>query len=150
MKNIFNKADSQEIIDRINKLTPSTQAVWGKMNVNQMLAHCNVAYEMIYENIHTPPKGFKKFLLKLLVKNLIVSEKPYKKSMHTAPEFIITESKDFEKEKIRLINYIVKTQELGEKHFNGLVSTSFGSLTSQQWNNMLFKHLNHHLNQFGA
>jgi len=42
MNNIFNKQDSLEIIERINKLSPSTPALWGKMDVAKMLAHCNV------------------------------------------------------------------------------------------------------------
>lgn len=68
MKNIFNPNDSAEIINRINKLTPQTKANWGKMTVAQMLAHCNVTYEMIYENNHPKPSGFAKIMLKLFVK----------------------------------------------------------------------------------
>ena len=78
MKNVFNQTDANEIIDRINKLTPDAKALWGKMNVAQMLAHCNVTYEMVYENKHPKPKGFMKFILKAFIKPSVVSEKPYK------------------------------------------------------------------------
>ncbi|HNN32130.1 MAG TPA: hypothetical protein PKJ70_09600, partial [Chitinophagaceae bacterium] len=64
--------------------------------------------------------------------------------------FIITDSREFEVEKNRLIHYINKVQQLGENFFDGKESHSFGKLTKQQWNNMLGKHLNHHLAQFGV
>lgn len=150
MKNIFNQNDTTEIIARIHSLTPLTNPVWGKMDVAQMLAHCNVTYEMVYENKHPKPNGLMKLILKLLVKNVVVNEKPYKHSSKTAPAFIITNTKDFNVEKNRLIDFIKKTQELGENHFEGKESHSFGTLTSREWNNMFYKHLNHHLNQFGV
>jgi len=150
MKNIFNSSDCQEIIARINQLTPTTKAVWGKMSVSQMLAHCNVTYELVYDNKHPQPKGFMKFILKLLVKNTVVSEKPYKHSSQTAPVFIISDEKDFEVEKKRLVDYITKTQQLGEKEFDGRESHSFGTLNKTEWNNMFYKHLDHHLRQFGV
>jgi hypothetical protein len=150
MKNVFKKEDSLEIINRINKLTPSTQALWGKMNVGQMLAHCNVTYEFIYTDKHPKPNPFMKLILKLLVKKLVVSDKTYKKNSQTAPAFIITSEKEFESEKSRLIDYIAKTQELGESHFDGKESHSFGVLNKKEWNNMFYKHLDHHLSQFGV
>lgn len=150
MKNVFNQADTAEIIARINKLSPSSQALWGKMSVGQMLAHCNVTYEMVYDNIHPAPNAFIKFILKLFVKNSVVSEKPFKKNSETAPAFIIKESRDFEKEKKRLIDYINKTQQLGDAHFDGKISISFGVLSKSEWNNLFAKHLDHHLGQFGV
>ncbi|WP_394332034.1 hypothetical protein [Aquimarina pacifica] len=94
--NIFSEDTVQAIISRINHLTPDTQAEWGKMNVGQMLAHCNVTYEMVYDNIHPKPNGFVKFMLKAFVKGKVVSDKPYAKNGRTAPQFVVTSSKDFE------------------------------------------------------
>lgn len=150
MKSVFDKKDTAELIERINKLTPGAQPLWGKMNASQMLAHCNVTYELVYEDKHPKPKGFKKFLLKTFIKNLIVSEKPYKRSSQTAPEFIIKDDRNFEAEKKRLIDYIHKTQELGASYFDGKESHSFGPLSKTEWNNLFFKHLDHHLKQFGV
>ncbi len=150
MKNAFDLKDTEEFINRINTLNADTPAKWGKMNVSQMLAHCNVSYELAFENIHKKPNPVMKLVLKFIVKKSIVNEAPYKQGLPTAPEFIIKDKKDFEKEKGRLINYIKKTQELGESHFDKKESTSFGVLTKTEWNNMFSKHLDHHLNQFGA
>ncbi|MFM2048490.1 MAG: hypothetical protein RI955_1038 [Bacteroidota bacterium] len=150
MKNIFDKNVSTEVVNRIQSLTADTKPVWGTMSVDKMLAHCNVTYEFLYDNIHTKPNGIKKFMLKLFVKNIVVNEKPYKKSSQTAPEFIIKDNKNFEQEKKRLVDYINKTQQLGEAHFDGKESHSFGTLNKTEWNNMFYKHLDHHLSQFGV
>lgn len=150
MKNIFDSNVVNELQQRINKLTSTTQSQWGKMDVAQMLAHCNITYEMVYEDKHPKPNSFKKFLLKLFVKNIVTSEKLYKKNGQTAPEFLIKENKNFEVEKKRLLDYIDKTYQLGEAHFDGKLSHSFGPLSKKQWNNMFYKHLDHHLQQFGV
>lgn len=150
LPNIFQTSVAEEIISRINKLTPETKALWGKMNVAQMLAHCNVTYEMIYENKHPKPGAFLKVILKLMVKPIVTNEKPYKKSSQTAPAFIITDERIFNAEKARLIGFIKQVQAEGPDSFNGKESLSFGKLSTTEWNNMFFKHLNHHLSQFGA
>jgi hypothetical protein len=150
MKNIFDQKESEELINRIKKLTPETKGLWGKMNAAQMLAHCNVTYEYVYDDKHPKPNGFKKLMLKLFVKSLVVGKKPYKRSSMTAPEFIMVDDKDFENEKDRLTAFIKKTQELGADFFNNKESHSFGPLTSDEWNVMFYKHLDHHLNQFGV
>ena len=150
MKNVFEKNVVDELIGRINKLTPSTKQLWGKMSVSQMLAHCNVTYEMVYENIHPKPNPLVKLMLKFFVKNSVVNEVPYKKNLKTAPQFLISNERDFELEKNRLINYIKRTFELGASHFDNKESNSFGRLSIPEWNNMFYKHLDHHLNQFGV
>lgn len=150
MKNVFKQSDVLEILERINKLTPDSQRLWGKMTVSQMLAHCSVTYEMLYETKHPKPGAFMRLILKLLVKNTVVSEKPYKKNTKTAPAFIMTDEKDFNTEKSRLIEYINRTYQMGEKFFDNKESNSFGKLTINEWNNMFYKHLDHHLGQFGV
>tara|TARA_R110002049_G_scaffold30211_3_gene102737 strand:- start:5809 stop:6261 length:453 start_codon:yes stop_codon:yes gene_type:complete len=150
MKNIFAKEITNEVIARIEKLSSKTQSNWGKMSVSQMLAHCCVTYEMIYTDKHPKPNKFLKMMLKLFVKNAVVSEKPFSKNGKTAPQFIISDEREFETEKKRLIDFLVKTQELGANYFDGKESHSFGKLTKNEWNNSFYKHINHHLVQFGV
>lgn len=150
MKNIFDTAVANQTIARINALSADSKPIWGRMTAGQMLAHCNVTYEFVYENKHPKPTGFKKWMLKTFVKNIVVGTKPYKKGSRTAPEFLMRNEKDFSSEKSRLIAYIEKTQKLGANHFEGKESHSFGKLTAQEWNNMFYKHLDHHLSQFGV
>jgi len=149
MKNIFKPEVTADFIERINKLSPSTKGKWGTMNVSQMLAHLNVSYDYIYSEKYPKPKGFKKFILKKLVKPIVVGDKGYKENSRTAPDFVITDEREFEAEKKKLIDAMNKTQQLGENHFDGKESHSFGALNSKEWNNMFVKHLEHHLKQFG-
>ena len=135
IKNSFNEQDTAEFISRIDKLTPTTKPIWDKMDVAKMMAHCNVTYELEYENIHPKPNGFVKLMLVLFVKNSVVGQKPYKKNGQTGSQFL------------RLTN---KTQQLGETYFDGKESHSFGVLTAQEWSTMFSKHLDHHLTQFGV
>lgn len=149
--NIFQKDVSDSVIARINQLSDASAAQWGKMTVSQMLAHCSVTYEMIYENKHSAPNFLLKFILKTFVKGKLVDgTTPYKKNSGTAPAFIIKDERNFEVEKKRLVDFIKKTQELGEAHFDGKASLSFGNLTKIEWSNLFYKHLDHHLTQFGV
>lgn len=148
--NIFKQEIVAHTIGRINSLSSDTKANWGKMNVAQMLAHCNVTYEMVYDDKHPKPNVFLKFILTKMVKNQVVSDKPYPKNGKTAPQFIIKGDRDFDTEKQRLIDYIERTRALGETHFDGKESHSFGKLSINEWSTMFYKHLDHHLNQFEA
>ena len=150
LSNIYSQAGSQTLINRINQLTPTTAAHWGKMNVAQMLAHCNVSFEMGHNDNFKKSSPFLRFILKNLVKGGLVNEKPLKKNSSTAPEMVIKTDKDFAKEKQMLVNYLNKTVELGENHFNGKDHPGFGVMTSAEWNVFLGKHLDHHLTQFGV
>lgn len=149
-KNLFDQKECQETIERINKLTPETKGLWGKMDVAQMMAHCNVAYEIPYTDKHPKPNALAKVLVKLFAKNMVIGDKPYKKNTPTSPIFRMTTEKDFEVEKKRLVDHLNKTQQLGASHFNGLENPAFGNLTDTQWNTLFSKHLDHHLRQFGV
>ena len=74
----------------------------------------------------------------------------FKKNGRTASAFLIVDERVFEIEKSRLFTYLDKTTELGASHFEGKESHSFGALTADEWNVMFYKHLNHHLEQFGV
>lgn len=149
-KNLFELKEVEEAIARINNLDNKAQPQWGKMSVGQMLAHCNVAYDLTYTDKYPKPKGFKKFMIKLFAKNIVVGPKPYKKNLRTAPEFLISGQRDFDVEKSKLIKNLKKTQELGMEHFNNKESHAFGKLTTKEWNTLFSKHLDHHLSQFGV
>lgn len=151
MQNVFDAKDAQEYINRINNLTPETQRKWGKMSVDQVLAHLNVAYDLIFTPEKFPKPSFiAKFLLSKFVKPKITNEIPYKQSLPTSPVFIIADERNFEEEKAKLIGNIQRVQQLGREAFEGKENINFGKMTAQCWNNMFAKHLNHHLDQFGV
>mgnify|MGYP003564985452 FL=1 len=151
MKNIFDQNDTIHLIKRINSLTEDSFPKWGVMSVDKMLAHCNVTYELIYEpEKHKKPTFITKWLLKTFVKPKVTNDISYRPNLPTASMIEITNSKNFEEEKKRLIGFIQKTQQLGSEAFEGKESSNFGKLTSKEWNNMMAKHLDHHLTQFGV
>ncbi len=148
IKNIFEKQVVEEILARLEKLKPSTPQLWGKMNASQMLAHLNVTYEMTYENTHKKPNFLLRFVLINFVKKKIIDDSVYSKNGPTSPAFIINSEKNFDVEKARLIAYLNKTQELGSTFFENKENLNFGVLTSEGWNNMFYKHIDHHFSQF--
>jgi hypothetical protein len=151
LPNIFDVQVSAQLIERLEEIKPDTLPLWGKMNAGQMLAHCNVSYEYVFEpGKYKPTPALIKFILKLLVKNKITREAPFNKSSPTGPDFKIVQDKNFDDEKARLIAFIDKTCDLGAQYFEGRESHSFGKLTAIEWNNMFYKHLDHHFRQFGA
>ncbi len=151
LPNIFTQPVADEIIGRINQLSSQSTPQWGKMNVGQMLAHSNVSYEMAFENKHPKPNFILGFILKTFLKKGLTDETtPYKKNSSTAPAFVMKEEKNFETEKKRLIDYLKKSVELGEAYFDGKESLSFGKMTVAEWNNLFYKHIDHHLTQFGV
>lgn len=150
LPSVFQENIVNELKERIEKVTPSTKPIWGKMNATQMLAHCNVTYEYAFDERKDSPNFLVKIMLKKFVKPIVVSEQPYKKDSKTAPAFIITDERNFDKEKQRLYTYMDNVLKKGTSFFEGKESVSFGVLNAIEWNNMFYKHLDHHLQQFGV
>ena len=84
------------------------------------------------------------------IRKIVTNEVPFKHNSQTAPAFIISDERNFDAEKKRLIDYVSKTLQMGEQYFDNKESMSFGKLSATEWNNMFYKHLNHHLTQFGV
>ena len=149
LPNIYNAQTTDTTLKRLSNLTPQSQPQWGKMNAAQMLAHLNVSYDLAYEKINSPVSFFTKLMMKLFIKNIIVSEKAYPKNSRTAPVLIITDEREFEKEKALYIENIKETEKKGAHYFEGKENPSMGKLTAIEWNNMFYKHTDHHFKQFG-
>ncbi len=150
LPSVFDPKTTEETFKRLEKITYVSKPQWGKMNSAQMLAHLNVAYDLAYDKIQVKNSGFKKFILKLLVKPMVVGEKGYKKNSQTAPEFIIADERDFEKEKSKFIDNVKQTEAHGAKYFEGNESKSVGVMTAKEWSNQFYKHIDHHFSQFGV
>jgi hypothetical protein len=150
LPNIFTKPVADSIIGRIENLKSSTTPQWGKMDASQMLAHCNVTYNMAFDENYKKSSPFLRFILKNLAKKGIVNEAPLKKNSSTAPEMVIKTPKNFDEEKAILINNLQKAVKVGEKFFDAKDHPGFGVMSTQEWNNFYYKHLDHHLTQFGV
>lgn len=151
---IFSRPVCDELIARIHRITPETRPQWGKMNAAQMLAHCSKAYDTLYDEdyIRKNPaiKGLKRLLLRLFVMRIVTGPKPYPRNGRTAPSFMVADERDLAQERAKLEAYINKVQRLGTAHFHNKDSSSFGPLIADEWNTLFYKHLDHHLRQFGV
>jgi hypothetical protein len=150
LPNIYDASVVEQLIQRINKLNNTTSPQWGKMNVAQMLAHCNVTYDLAFERKTSKNSFIMKWILKTFIKKKVVGEQSYPPNSPTAPVFIVADQREFDTEKATLIQNIKDVQQKGASYFEGRDSDSFGPLTAIEWNNMFYKHLQHHLNQFGV
>ena len=150
LPSVYEKEVVDTIFNRLDKISPDLKPQWGKMDAAQMLAHINVGYRLTYDTSIPKATGFKKFMLKLFVKKAVTSEKPFAKNGRTAPNFIINSARDFNEEKSKFIENVNRVLNDGRAHFEGRESVSFGVMTSEEWNNQFYKHIDHHFTQFGV
>ncbi len=149
MASIYNLQDNQEIISRINKLTPESKALWGKMTVDQMMMHLIAPLDITLGNKQPSKPNFIMGLLGKMLKGKIINGTEYKKNSPTAPDFLFTGTYDFDKTKQELIEKVAEFQKgtsvvALDKH------PFFGKMSSEDWDKLQWKHLNHHLQQFGV
>ena len=150
MTSINNKETLNQLIERVELLTPKTQAKWGKMNVSQMLEHLKVGMDIPAGNIKAK-RNFMGFIFgKMVLKSQMKDDKGLKKNLPTDKSFVITDSKDFEKTKKELLDTIKKYTSLNPENINNKLHPFFGKLTYEEWGVLIYKHFNHHLKQFGV
>lgn len=149
MKNLFEKESAEELLLRIDGLQPATQRQWGKMDVAQMMAHCSAALDMASGKL-VLPRLFIGRLLGSFVRPIYSNEKPFSKSSPTDPKLVVSDQRDFQKEKDQLKVKVREFQEGGEAKCTRHPHPFFGSLTPYEWGRGMYKHLDHHLRQFGA
>jgi hypothetical protein len=149
MKTIFNEADKNELIQRIEKLTPQSQALWGKMNVSQMLAHCVEATKLPTGEIKTKFTPIQ-LLGGFFKKPFITGGKPFNKNSPTSPELKVVDQKEFGKEKTNLISAINKAYTNKEHGIKSERHPFFGKMSIEEWGILGYKHADHHLGQFGV
>lgn len=150
MPTLFDEGVHQEIIQRIEKLTYTTQPKWGKMNVSQMLKHVNMALKTATGEIEIQSPFFIK-LIAPLIKKEVLKNAPYKPGLPTAKEFLThSTAANFEEEKAALLITLQKFVVAGERGVEGRKHPAFGKLTPYEWGFSQWKHFNHHLSQFGV
>lgn len=154
MPDFFDRAVADDLLARIDRLTPETSPQWGTMTAAQMLAHCSKPFETVYDPEyarHNPkPRGIAKLIIRFLAKPMVVGTTPYRKNGQTAPSFKISDERDFAMERERLNAFIARARDEGAEEFEGQESHSFGPLSASEWSTMFHKHTDHHLRQFGV
>lgn len=146
MKSIFEEVTYTQILTRIDALNENSDRQWGKMTVAQMVWHCQFPFLIAIKNKN---KGNGNLFVRLFFKKQMYSDTPFRKNLPTAPNLKTKEEKNLRVEKHKLRElvtdfYNCKTRKDWNPH------PLFGKLTHEQWGKMQYKHLDHHLTQFGV
>lgn len=144
-KTLFDPETYKECLERIDKLTPESRPEWGSMSSAQMLAHCAEIQEVSNgKDLKNTP--FIVRLFKGMIRNMVVNDKPYPKSTKTHPQFLQSSEREFNTEKERLLKALdifVTQQKRSSQH------PLFGEMSEEERGWGMYKHLDHHLKQFG-
>ncbi len=148
MKTLFDDHTTTEIIHRIDLLQENSTAQWGKMNAGQMVARCSKWDDMIFGKMQVKRILFGKLFGKMILNKVMKDEKPLRKNTPTVPDFIIRENiANFASEKLEWIKKIEAYKNFDNPNF---IHPFFGKMTKNQIGIMAYKHLDHHLRQFGV
>lgn len=150
MKTVYDPLTRDELTIRIQALNEQSRALWGKMNVNQMVTHCVLWDEMILHNKIYKRQFIGLLLGRMLLKNELKDARPMRKNNPTIPELRIRQvDGDIENEKKKWVTLI---NEYAHYSFpdNSFVHPFFGKMTKQQIGYHAYKHTDHHLRQFNC
>ncbi len=135
------------LMERVVKLMPEHQPRWGSMKATEMLMHCNITNRRILEwDKPARPATIKQKILKFVALKLLPH---FPKNVKTAPQFETKGKIDkdqFEQEKKKYLNLLIQFKK-NEKPLSA-PHPFFGPLNTGEWNEVLWKHLDHHLRQF--
>ena len=150
MTNLFEASAVTEIRDRIARLLPESPRQWGTMTPAQALAHCSAGLEWAVGDRCPPPVPLGLRILGRLVKPLALgNDKPMRRNSPTTPDLVIRDERDLNTEKQRLTSLVDRFVAGGSAQCTRSPHSFFGPLTPQQWATLMYKHLDHHLRQFG-
>jgi hypothetical protein len=150
MKNLFDPAAAAEVKARILKLRPESERRWGTMNAAQAVAHCSGGLEMALGDTR-PKRGLIGWVFGWIIKPLALgNDEPMRRNTPTMPEMVVADERELGNERRRLIGLIDRFAAAGPAGCTTYPHSFFGRLTPQQWAVLMYKHLDHHLRQFGA
>jgi|SRR6185369_1129388 hypothetical protein len=149
MKTIWDGDTYQEIVRRFESLQPNSQRQWGKMSVTQMLEHNSRVLEVVTGK-RPMQQLFIGKLISWMFKKKFLGEEPLGKNGPTGTELIVKDEPDFRQTKDKVRALLNDLHTLGEKGCDGKIHGFFGRLTGAEWGICQYKHLDHHLRQFGV
>jgi Protein of unknown function (DUF1569) len=150
MKNLFETERAAEIKERMAKLSPQSQRQWGSMNPAQAVAHCAAALEWALGD-RIPPRMFVGRIIGGIIKPKVLgNDEPLRRNSPTARDLVVQDPRDLAKERERLNAMIDRFAAGGPSRCTTHPHTFFGRLTPDEWAVLMYKHLDHHLRQFGV
>jgi hypothetical protein len=149
MKSLFVPADRESLLQRIHALDPGSARQWGKMNPAQMLCHCSRALETGTGDRPMKQKLIGKILMPFF-RSSILGKKPFSKNSPTDPTFVVSDEREFAAERARLLGLIDRFVAIGAAKAGAQTHAFFGKMTGDEWGELMYKHIDHHLRQFGG
>lgn len=150
MKNLYENASVEEIKGRLALIRADSPRQWGLMNPGQMLAHCALGMEWaVGDRVPLPAPFFLRAIGRFVKPFALGNETPMKKNVPTARELVIPDDRDIDAERARLIVLIDRFAAAGSAGCTKCGHPFFGKLTAEEWAVLTYKHLDHHLRQFG-
>jgi hypothetical protein len=151
LKYLFNAAVANQVKARLGHLSPASERRWGKMTAAQMLAHCSVSMQWAVGEVVPEKAALPARLLGRLIKPLVFrNDDPMRKNTPTVKSLLVTGERDFATERDRLLGLIDRFAAAGPAGCTSNPHSFFGKLTPDEWATIMYKHLDHHLRQFGV
>ena len=147
MKNLFEPSSATEIKARIERLRPDSERQWGVMTPAQTLAHCSAWMEMA-AGLNNPPRSFLGRIVGEMAKKSFLEAASVRRNMPTEKSLLVRSDLDFVAEQRRLLDWVERFS--GPDQCTSHPHCFFGHMTPLEWATMGYKHLDHHLKQFGA
>jgi hypothetical protein len=148
--NLFDGAIADGVKRRVRTLRADTPREWGTMTAPQVVAHCAIGMEMALGDVR-PRRAMIGRILGPVIKPLAFGDdRPMRRNSPTAPEMVVALDRDLERERERLVALIDRFVAGGAAACTTHPHPFFGPLTPEQWGELMYKHLDHHLRQFGA
>jgi hypothetical protein len=148
MKSILDQSTRTELATRISLLHSDSKALWGKMNAYQMVRHCVLWDEMVFGKRQYKRMFIGRIIGPMALKGILKNDAPFKRNSPTVPGFVIQESSgDFATEKATWLSLLNGYAQYTSDDF---VHPFFGKMTHDQVGQLAYKHIDHHLRQFGV
>jgi hypothetical protein len=149
MKTIFEKSDLNELLERLRSLEPNSERHWGKMTASQMMEHVARGAEMAIGKEPMKQMFIGKLMSRFFRKEYL-GEQQFQPNRPTGAKLIVRNDPEFEPTRERLSTVLAELHNFGESAADGNVHPFFGTLTGKQWGETQYKHVDHHLRQFGV
>ena len=147
MRTIWSAPDRRQLQDRLARLKPDAQRRWGSMTAPQTVAHLADAARMALGEL---PCRTKRLPIRYFpLKQLIVYWLPFPKGAPTAPELVSRGPLPWGTE-VAELNALV--ERLGGEPADRAwpEHPAFGRLSRRAWGVLIYRHMDHHLRQFGV
>ena len=145
MPTIHDSTDRAELLARLRRLTPVTQPAWGTLTAPRMLCHLADQMRVALGDLSAADRStlLTRTLMRWMIIHTGIQAPPGK--VQTLPEMLTTAPGDWAAD-------LAQCESLVERAATATVFAphpAFGALSRSEWGVLTWKHVDHHLRQFG-